>query len=226
MNSSIPSGPIARPLLKNYSVESSGVIVLLLYLEGISSLMILDLEAKKSVNSNKRLGIVSGYSQLRTVFGIFGLICDFDFQPFHVLYAWWHRGMDEHRNGKIALRKHYCDHRQMLTDSLLTSCIRRLVALYLDSTTVRQKMEMMSRFLMTETHSLITSLVHSGRALGLGGSRGRIGRLSEDAQGKPRAGDRAAERLVHDDGCWVVTEQKTGLRSPVFSYRKISQSKE
>jgi hypothetical protein len=183
--------------------------------------MILDLEAEKSVNSNKRLGIVGGYSQLRTVFGIFGLICDFDFQSFYVLYAWWHRGMDKHRNGKIALRKHYCDHRQMLTDSLLTSCIRRRVALYLDSTTVRQKMEMMSRFLMTETHSLITSLVHSGR------SRGRIGRLSDDAQGKPGEGDRTAERLVHDGGVLGSPGAENRFTEPSsFLTEKISQSKE
>jgi hypothetical protein len=69
--------------------------------------------------------------------------------------------MDKHRNGKIALRKLYCDHRQMLTDCLPTSCIRRLVAMYLDSTTVNQEMKMVSRFLVTETHPLITTGVHA-----------------------------------------------------------------
>lgn len=176
---------------------SSGVIVLLLYLEGISSPMILDLEAEKTVDSSKCLGIASGYSHLRTAVGIFGFICDLAFQPLHVLYAWWHRGMDKYRNGKIASRKHYCDHRQMLTDSLTTSCIRRFVASYLDSTTVRQKTEMMSRFLMTETHSLIASLVYPGGALGLRGSGNtRHCRLSHDALGKPAKRDRAAEMLV------------------------------
>ena len=139
------------------------VIVLLFYFEGTSRLMILDLEAEKAVDSNKRLGIVSGYSQLRPTLGIFGLICDLAFQPLHGLYAWRHRGMDKHRNGKIALGKLYCDHRQMLTDSLLASCIGGLVALYLDSTTVSQEMEMMSRFLVTETHPLIATGVHSGK---------------------------------------------------------------
>jgi len=66
---------------------SPDVIVLLLYFEGISRLMILDLEAEKAVDSSKRLGIVSGYSQLRTALGIFGLICDLAFQPVHGLYA-------------------------------------------------------------------------------------------------------------------------------------------
>jgi hypothetical protein len=125
--------------------------------------MILDLEAEKSVNSSKRLGIASGYSHLRTAVGIFGLICDFDCQPFHVLYAWWHRGMDKHRNGKIALRKHYCDHRQMLADSLLASPIGGLVALYLDSAAVGQEMEMMSRFLVTKAHTLIATGVYAAK---------------------------------------------------------------
>ena len=139
------------------------VIVLLLYFEGVSRLMIVNLEAEKAVDSSKCLGIVSGHSQLRTALGILGLICDFAFQPLHRLYAWRHRGMDKHRNGKIALGELYCNHRQMLTDSLLASCIGGLVALYLDSTTVSQEMEMMSRFLVTETHPLIATGVHSGK---------------------------------------------------------------
>ena len=36
--------------------------------------MILNLETEKAVDSSKRLGIVSGYSQLRTTLGILGLI--------------------------------------------------------------------------------------------------------------------------------------------------------
>jgi hypothetical protein len=142
---------------------SPGVIGLLLYFEGVSGMMISDLEAEKAVDSSKCLGIVSGHSQLRTVLGIFGLICDLAFQPIHGLYAWRHRGMDKHRNGKIALGKLYGDHRQMLTDSLLASCIGGLVALYLDSATVSQKMEMMSRFLVTETHPLVATGVHAGK---------------------------------------------------------------
>src|SRR6202162_3987749 len=136
---------------------SPDIVVLLLYFEGISRLMIVDLEAEKAVDSSKCLGIVSGHSQLRTTLGILGLICDLAFQPLHGLYAWRYRGMDKHRNGKIALGKLYGDHRQMLTDSLLGSCIGGLVALYLDSATVSQKMEMMSRFLVTKTHALITT---------------------------------------------------------------------
>ena len=94
------------------------VIVLLLYFEGISRLMIMDLEAEKAVDSSKCLGIVSGHTQLRTALGILGLICNFAFQPIHGLYAWRYRGMDKHRNGKIGFGKLYCDHRQMLADSL------------------------------------------------------------------------------------------------------------
>ena len=108
---------------------SPDIIVLLLYFDGISRLMILDLEAEKAVDSNKRLGIVSGYSQLRTTFGILGLIGDFAFQLLHSLYTWRYRGMDKHRNIKIALGEFYCDHRQMLADSLLASRIGGLVAL-------------------------------------------------------------------------------------------------
>jgi hypothetical protein len=143
------------------SQVSPGVIVLLLYFEGVSRLMIVDLEAEKAVDRSKCLGIVSGHSQLRTALGILGLICDFAFQPLHGLYAWRHPGMDKHRNGKIGLGKLYGDHRQMLTDSLLGGYIGGLVALYLDSATVSQKMEMMSRFLVTKTHALIATGVHA-----------------------------------------------------------------
>jgi len=135
--------------------------VLLLYFEGVSCLMILDLEAEKAVDSSKRLGVVNAYSQLCAALGILGLICDLAFQSLHVLYAWRDRGVDKHRNGKVALGKLYGDHRQMLADSLLASCISGLVALNLDSTTVSQEMEMMSRFLVTETHPLITTGVHA-----------------------------------------------------------------
>ena len=53
------------------------------------------------------------------------------------------------------------DHRQMLADSLLASRTSGLVTLNLDSTAVSQKTEMMSRFLVTETHPLITTGVHA-----------------------------------------------------------------
>jgi hypothetical protein len=46
---------------------------------------------------------------------------------------------------------------QMPTDNLLASFIGGLVALYLDSATVSQEMEMMSRFLVTKTHALIAT---------------------------------------------------------------------
>ena len=123
--------------------------------------MILNLETEKAVDSSKCLGIVSGYSQLRTTLGILGLIGDLAFQLFHGLYTWRHRGMDKHRNGKIALGKLYCDHRQMLTDSLLASRIGGLVALYLDSATVSQEMEMMGRLFVTKTHTLIATGVYA-----------------------------------------------------------------
>ena len=58
------------------------VIVLLLYFEGISRLMIMDLEAEKAVDSSKCLGTMSGYSQLCTAVGIFGLICGLAFNRF------------------------------------------------------------------------------------------------------------------------------------------------
>ena len=125
--------------------------------------MILNLETEKAVDSSKPLGIVSGYSQLRATLGILGLIGDFAFQLLHSLYTWRYRGMDKHRNGKIALGELYCNHRQMLTDSLLASCIGGLVTLYLDSTTVSQEMEMMSRFLVTKSHALVATGVDAGK---------------------------------------------------------------
>ena len=69
--------------------------------------MIVDQEAEKPVDSSECLGIVSGHSQLSTELGILGLICDLAFQPLHGLYTWRHRGMDKHRNGKIAFGKLY-----------------------------------------------------------------------------------------------------------------------
>src|SRR5271165_1179750 len=45
--------------------------------------MILNLETEKIVDSSKRLGIVSGYSQLRTTLGILGLIGDLTLQLLH-----------------------------------------------------------------------------------------------------------------------------------------------
>jgi len=134
-------------------------VLLLFHFEGVSRLMILDLEAEKTVDSSKRLGIVSDYAQLRSAHGILGLIGDLAFQLVHGLYTWRHSGMDKHWNSKIALRKLYCDHRQMLTDSLLASCIGGLVALYLDSTAVSQEMEIMSRQLVTKTHAFVTAYV-------------------------------------------------------------------
>jgi hypothetical protein len=143
------------------SLVSPGVIVLLLYFEGVSRLMISDLEAEKAVDSSKCLGIVSGHSQLRTALGILGLKCDFAFQPLHGLHARRYRSMDKHRNGKIALRKLYGDHHQMLTDSLLGSCIGGLVALYLDSATVSQKMEVVGCLFVAKTHTLIATGVYA-----------------------------------------------------------------
>ena len=66
---------------------SADVIVLLLYLEGVSGLMLVDLESEKAVDSGKCLGIVSGHSQLRTALGILGLVCNLAFQLLHGFYA-------------------------------------------------------------------------------------------------------------------------------------------
>src|SRR5271165_1754906 len=81
--------------------------------------MILNLETEKAVDSSKCLGIVSSYPQLRPELGILGFICDLAFQLLHGLYTWWHRGMDKHRNGEIALGELCRDHCQMLTNGLL-----------------------------------------------------------------------------------------------------------
>jgi len=125
--------------------------------------MILNLETEKVVDSSKRLGILSGYSQLRTALGILGLIGDLAFPLLHSLYTWRHRGMDKHRNGKIALGKLYCDHRQMLADSLLARRIGGPVSFYLDCAAVSQEMEMMGRLLVTKTHALVATGVCARR---------------------------------------------------------------
>ena len=59
----------------------------------------------------------------------------------------------------------------MLADSLLASRIGGLVALYLDSATVSQEMEMMRRFLVTKTHTLIATGVYSRKIVFLTRSR-------------------------------------------------------
>ena len=78
---------------------------LFLDFEGVSRLMILNLETEKSVDSGKCFCIVSGYSQLSTMHGVFGLIRDLAFQSLHLLYSWRNRGMNEHGNGKVTLGK-------------------------------------------------------------------------------------------------------------------------
>jgi hypothetical protein len=122
--------------------------------------MILNLETEKAMGSSKRFGIVSDYSQLRTTLGILGLIGDLAFQLFHGLYTRRYRGMDKHWNGKIAFGL-YGDHRQMLADSLLCSCIGGLAALYLDSATVSQKMEVVGCLFVAKTHTLVTTGVYA-----------------------------------------------------------------
>src|SRR6516165_5906298 len=71
--------------------------------------------------------------------------------------------MDEHRYSKIALGKPNRDHRQMLTNSLLAFRVSGFVAVNLNSTTVSKKMEMMSCFLVTKTHTLIATSVYTLR---------------------------------------------------------------
>ena len=71
--------------------------------------------------------------------------------------------MDEHRYGEIALGKPNRDHRQMLTNSLLVFRISGLVAVNLNSTTISKKMEMMSCFFVTKTHTLIATSVYTLR---------------------------------------------------------------
>ena len=122
---------------KDASKSEKSCPSLLLYFERVSRLMILNLETEKAVDSGKRLGIVSGYSQLRTALGILGLIGDLAFQLLHGL-TWRHGGMDKHRNGKITLGKPYSDHCQMLSDSVLASRIGGFIALYLDGAAVSE----------------------------------------------------------------------------------------
>ena len=140
---------------------SPDIIVLLLYFEGVSRLMVVDLEAEKAVDSSKCLGIVSGHSQLRTELGILGLICDLAFQPLHSLYAWRHRGMDKHRNGEIALGELCRNHCQMLTNGLLANCIGGPVRFYLDCTAVSQEMEVVGCLFVAKTHTLIATGIYA-----------------------------------------------------------------
>ena len=125
--------------------------------------MILNLEAKKPVDSTKSFGVVSGYPQLRALHSILGLVDDLAFQSLHSLHARWDSGMDKHWNGKVALSKFSGDHRQMPTDSLLAIFVGWPVALYLDSTAISKKMEMMGRLLVTKAHRLIATGVYARR---------------------------------------------------------------
>jgi hypothetical protein len=159
--SRVGSGANGHPDLVSLTCHAALGRILLLYFDGVSCLMIVDLEAEKTVDSSKCHSIVSGHSQLRATRRIHGIIGDRAFQPLHDLYSWRQRVMDKHRNGKLAFRKLYCDHRQVLADSLLASRIGGLVALYLDRSAVDQEKEMMSRFLVTETHTLVATSVYA-----------------------------------------------------------------
>ena len=97
-------------------------------LEGISRLMFSNLEAEKTVDSRKCLSVVSRYPQLRALRSILGLIDDFVYQSLHGLNTWRDSGVDKHRYIKIALGEFNGNHRQMLTNSLLASSVRRFVA--------------------------------------------------------------------------------------------------
>src|SRR5215467_14706126 len=89
--------------------------------------MVLDLESEKAVDSSNGLGVVSGHPQLRTILGVLGFVCDLAFQSLHVLYAWRDRGVDKHRNAKVALGKLSCDHSQVTKNSVFGSGIRGLI---------------------------------------------------------------------------------------------------
>ena len=69
--------------------------------------------------------------------------------------------MDEHRDGKIASGKLYCDHRQVTTNGVFGGGIRGLIALDLDRTTIGQKVKVMSCFLVAESHPLIATGVYA-----------------------------------------------------------------
>jgi hypothetical protein len=147
------------------------IFKLLLHFQRISSLMILDLEAEKAMDSRKCFGVVSGYPQLCTMLSILCLIRDLALQSLHVLYSRWIRGMYKHPNGKVTLGELHCDHRQVLADSLLACRISGVVTLYLNSTTIRKKMEMVSRLLVTKTHTLIATSFYGIRMFVLSGGR-------------------------------------------------------
>ena len=53
-----------------HSSKCRRLVGLLLHVDRVSGLMIMDLEDEKVVDRSKRLGVVSGYSQLRAVLGI------------------------------------------------------------------------------------------------------------------------------------------------------------
>ena len=123
--------------------------------------MILNLEKEKAVDSSKRFGIVSGYSQLRTALGILGLIGNLAFQLLHGLYTWGQGGMDKHRNGKIALGELYRNHCQMLPNGLLANCIGGPGNFYFDCTAVGQEMEVVGCLFVAKTHTLIAAGIYA-----------------------------------------------------------------
>ena len=62
-------------------------------------------------------------------------------------------------------------HRQMLTNSLLTSLIGWFITLDLDRTAIGQKVEVVSYFLVAESHPLIATGVYARKMLFLNGRR-------------------------------------------------------
>ena len=167
-----------------------------MFFEGISRLMILDLEAEKAVDSGKRLRVVSGYPELCAVRGVLGPVGDLAFQLLHGLHAWRDSGVNKHRYIKIALGEFYGNHRQMLTNSLLASSIRRFIALYFDSTAVCQEMEMMGRLFVTKAHSLVAPCIHA-RKMVLWTGAGRLAFCADAEKAQNKASEGSERSTPH-----------------------------
>ena len=122
--------------------------------------MFLDLEAEKIVDRFDRVGIGRVDFDLSAEFGAFGRVRNLPLKTLHGLHPGRVGGMDEHRNGKVAVAEHAGNRAQMIANCFLAGGIRGIVGVDFNGAAVSQEMKMMAGHLVTEAHALVASVIH------------------------------------------------------------------
>jgi hypothetical protein len=112
--------------------------------------------------------------------------------------------VDEQGEREIPLSEHPRNFLHVPTNCFFAGIVFRAVGLNLNRASIRKKVKMVPGHGVTEAHTFVASLVYLGCTLRGGVRRGRCGRLAYSVQGKAREGDRADERLFHEDGIRTI----------------------